>query len=229
MNTEYLDQFIEEARENSEELVAGLLRLETEEGEAIAATVGELFRFAHNIKGMAATVGIEAMTIVAHRMEDLLEHYRQGGGSPSPEEIDLLLNGCDVLSAMIDEAAAGTNPDMPTALIAQFDERAAALNPEKAAAEPQEQAVAEPAPAEPPAAAPAPAPEANGTPTHRFTIRLAEDCQLPGARAAMVLRTATSSGVVNDTSPSREDIFGGGVKEFSLDMCGFEDAAALAT
>ena len=91
MNTEYLDQFIEEARENSEELVAGLLRLETVEGDAVAATIAELFRFAHNIKGMAATVGIEAMTLVAHRMEDLLEHYRQGGGSPTPEEIDLLL------------------------------------------------------------------------------------------------------------------------------------------
>ncbi len=231
MNTEYLDQFIEEARENSEELVAGLLRLETEEGEAIAATVGELFRFAHNIKGMAATVGIEAMTIVAHRMEDLLEHYRQGGGSPSPEEIDLLLTGCDVLAAMIDEAAAGTNPDMPTALIAQFDERAAALKPDGDGADneaPQAEATPPPAPEPAQPAAPAP-PEANGTPTHRFTIKLAEDCQLPGARAAMVLRTATGAGVVVDTKPSREEIFGGGVKDFSLDMSDVEDPAGLAT
>ncbi len=86
MNTEYLDQFIEEARENAEELVAGLLRLENEQGEAVAATIAELFRFAHNIKGMAATVGIEAMTVVAHRMEDLLEHYRQGGGAHPPKK-----------------------------------------------------------------------------------------------------------------------------------------------
>ena len=72
MNTEYLDQFVEEARENAEELVADLLQLEHEDGDSIASTVGELFRFAHNLKGMAATVGIEAMTVVAHRMEDLL-------------------------------------------------------------------------------------------------------------------------------------------------------------
>ncbi|MDJ0954398.1 MAG: chemotaxis protein CheA [Acidimicrobiia bacterium] len=231
MNTEYLDQFIEEARENSEELVAGLLRLETEEGDAIAATVGELFRFAHNIKGMAATVGIEAMTIVAHRMEDLLEHYRQGGGSPSPEEIDLLLTGCDVLAAMIDEAAAGTNPEMPTALIAQFDERAAALAPDDAVADEEAQKadsgpVPAPGPEQPASAAPA---DGNGAPTHRFTIKLAEGCQLPGARAAMVLRTATGAGVVVATAPSREEIFGGGVTDFSLDMSGVEDPAGLAT
>lgn len=238
MNTEYLDQFIEEARENSEELVAGLLRLETEQDEAIAATVGELFRFAHNIKGMAATVGIDAMTIVAHRMEDLLENYRQGGGSPSPEEIDLLLAGCDVLSAMIDEAAAGTNPDMPTNLIAQFDERSAALKsgvgqePQAAPAAPA--ATVEASPEEPPAAsAPATPPtsetEPHGEPTHRFEVTLAEDCQLPGARAAMVIRTASTLGVIETTTPPRDQIFSGAVKEFSLDMSGVENPASLAT
>lgn len=230
MNTEYLDQFVEEARENSEELVAGLLRLETEEGEAVSATIAELFRFAHNLKGMAATVGIEAMTIVAHRMEDLLEFYRQGGGSPTPEEIDLLLAGCDFLSAMIDEAAAGATPEMPTALIAQFDERAKANTGEGSTPPPP--AVSEstaPAPAQqaadPDTAAPT---EVHGTPTHRFMVKLADDCQLPGARSAMVMRTAAGGGTIEATNPSKDEIFGGSVMEFSLDMSGIEDPAALA-
>jgi len=223
MNTEYLDQFIEEARENSEELVAGLLRLETENADAIAATVAELFRYAHNIKGMAATVGIEAMTIVAHRMEDLLEHYRQGGGSPSPDEIDLLLAGCDHLSSMIDEAASGVNPDMPTELIAQFDERFAALIPADDVSE------APPKVPEPvTASTDEPEPQASGEPTHRFTIKLADDCQLPGARSAMVLRTAAGNGVVEATNPSRDEIFGGSIKEFSIDMSGVADPADVA-
>jgi len=226
MNTEYLDQFVEEARENAEELVAGLLRLENEEGDAVVATIAELFRYAHNIKGMAATVGIDAMTIVSHRMEDLLEHYRQGGGSPTPEETDLLLSGCDVLSAMVDEAAAGTNPEMPVALIGQFDEHAAALNgagtkPEKDTPAPEE--------AENPSAPATADPASSGQPTHRLTVKLADDCQLPGARAAMVMRTASAEGKVEATAPSHEEIISGGIKEFSLDMSGVADVAALLT
>jgi two-component system chemotaxis sensor kinase CheA len=224
MNTEYLDQFIEEARENSEELVAGLLRLENEEGEAVAATIAELFRFAHNLKGMAATVGIEAMTIVAHRMEDLLEHYRQGGGSPTPEEIDLLLSGCDALSAMIDEAGAGTNPEMPTSLVAQFDQRAATLNGDA-----DEPGQPETAPVAQPTAATSPVtPSEPGASSHRLNVKLTEDCQLPGARAAMVLRTAGGEGDIESTRPSREEIMGGGIKEFSIDMSGVDDLDALA-
>jgi two-component system chemotaxis sensor kinase CheA len=227
MNTEYLDQFVEEARENAEELVAGLLRLESEEGEAIAATIAELFRFAHNIKGMAATVGIDAMTIVSHRMEDLLEHYRQGGGAPTPEEIDLLLSGCDALSAMVDEAATGTNPDMPVALIAQFDERAAALD--GAGTEPSTETSDKPGTgAEEPAAA-AQDTEPAGQPTLRLSIKLADDCQLPGARAAMVMRTASAAGKIEATSPTQEDIVSGAFKEFTLDMSGVADQVALVS
>jgi len=227
MNTEYLDQFIEEARENSEELVAGLLRLENEEGEAVAATIAELFRFAHNIKGMAATVGIEAMTIVAHRMEDLLEHYRQGGGVPSPEEIDLLLAGCDVLSAMIDEAGAGTNPEMPAGLIAQFDERATALKADEAPVQDGPRDAAKQPANESTELPDTPDEETSGHPTHQLTVRLNEDCQLPGARAAMVLRTASACGNVESTSPTRDQIISGNIKEFSINMSGIDDASAL--
>jgi two-component system chemotaxis sensor kinase CheA len=226
MNTEYLDQFIEEARENVEELVAGLLRLETVSGDAVASTIAELFRFAHNVKGMAATVGIDAMTIVAHRMEDLLEHYRQGGGSPSPEEIDLLLSGCDYLSSVIDEAAAGTTPETPKLLISQFDERRAALS--SAAGNPSgDPDEGSPAPQEPDPTSPATAETATssgGQATHRFVVELAEDCQLPGARAAMVLRTIAGAGSIVGTDPLREQIISGSLKRFTIEMAGVADS-----
>jgi two-component system chemotaxis sensor kinase CheA len=217
MNTEYLEQFVEEARENVEELVASLLRLETESGDAIAATVAELFRFAHNVKGMAATIGLEAITVVAHRMEDLFERYRQGGGRPDPDEIDLLLTGCDAVSTMIDEAATGGIPATPTELIARFD--MGASHSEQAAVE------NDPAPEDSPAeSAPSPA----TTATHRFTVTLTGECQLPGARAAMVVRTAGAEGTVVATDPGREHVFSGSVRSFAIDMCDVADPAALA-
>ena len=82
MSNDYMDLFVEEARENIDELIAGLLRLESEEASTAGQTINELFRFAHNVKGMAATVGLDPITVVAHRSEDLLAGYRQSGDKP---------------------------------------------------------------------------------------------------------------------------------------------------
>lgn len=74
LNAEIHDQayqfFIEEAPELLQVIESGLLQLRQEHS---TARVHELMRAAHSIKGGAASVGLEAIKTIAHRLEDIFK------------------------------------------------------------------------------------------------------------------------------------------------------------
>jgi two-component system chemotaxis sensor kinase CheA len=94
----YRAVFLEEATEHLEEMSRALLELERDpaRGEAIDL----VFRMAHSIKGMAASLGHDAITEVAHRLEDRMQAVR-AAGCVEGDDLALLFKGLEGLEAML--------------------------------------------------------------------------------------------------------------------------------
>lgn len=106
MNTNlYLDMFIEEAKEHINSMNEKILLLEKNpDHEEI---VQELFRSAHTIKGMAATMGFEEMTTLTHELEGVLDNVRNQYIRVNGRLIDSMLHCIDLMEHMLISIAAG--------------------------------------------------------------------------------------------------------------------------
>jgi two-component system, chemotaxis family, sensor kinase CheA len=108
----YLGLFIDEARENlktySNQLVAFEKELQRngrpESTHPDAQPISEIFRAAHSVKGMAASLEFQIIVDVAHCLEDLADKVRAHGRADR-ETIDLLLDGGDQLRALVEQVA----------------------------------------------------------------------------------------------------------------------------
>ena len=98
--SQYLPLFLAESREHLQELNLAVVRIEEQPEDG--ATVDEIFRIAHSLKGMSATMGFEGMAALTHQMEDVFELLRQRSGGLSRETVDVLLECLDALSAATD-------------------------------------------------------------------------------------------------------------------------------
>ncbi len=98
--SDYLPMFLAECRENLQELNLAVVRLE--EAPEDRETVDAIFRIAHSLKGMAATMGYEGMATLTHKMEDVFELLRQRGTGLTGEVVDVLLACLDALSGAVD-------------------------------------------------------------------------------------------------------------------------------
>src|ERR1700750_1265341 len=98
--SEYLPMFLAEAREHLQELNLAVVRIEERPDDR--ETVDEIFRIAHSLKGMSATMGFAGMAALTHQMEDVFELLRQRSGGLEREPIDVLLVCLDALSAAVD-------------------------------------------------------------------------------------------------------------------------------
>ena len=67
--SEYLPMFLAEGREHLQELNLAVVRIEEQPDDP--ETVDEIFRIAHSMKGMSATMGFAGMAALTHEMEDL--------------------------------------------------------------------------------------------------------------------------------------------------------------
>ena len=73
--SEYLPMFLAEGREHLQELNLAVVRIEETPDDR--ETVDEIFRIAHSLKGMSATMGFAGMAALTHEMEDVFELLRQ--------------------------------------------------------------------------------------------------------------------------------------------------------
>ncbi len=95
---EILEFFIPEAEEHLQIVQDCLLTLESSTDPDI---VHRLFRSMHTIKGSAAQVGLQRISHVAHRAEDLIGRVRDGEIKPSQKIIDLCFEAVDVIKKFV--------------------------------------------------------------------------------------------------------------------------------
>jgi two-component system sensor histidine kinase and response regulator WspE len=90
-----LDLFRMEADSQTQILTEGLLAMERIKGDASA--VESMMRAAHSIKGAAAIVGLEVVVQLAHGMEDAFVAAQHGKLALTPNRVDVLLAGVDLI------------------------------------------------------------------------------------------------------------------------------------
>ncbi|MCI5160224.1 MAG: hypothetical protein D3906_17745, partial [Candidatus Electrothrix sp. AUS1_2] len=96
-----LPDFIVEAAEHLEEMESSLLRLEQDYTDR--EVLDEIFRSIHTIKGAAQFVGIERVSELSHKMENLLDLIRRGEITLNTAIMDLLIAGKDRLALLTSE------------------------------------------------------------------------------------------------------------------------------
>ncbi|HPG24188.1 MAG: Hpt domain-containing protein [Spirochaetaceae bacterium] len=101
--------FLEESTEHLGEISRALLDLEKE--MASVAAIDTIFRMAHSIKSMAASLGYDPVAELSHRLEDRMEGVRAAGRVRDVEELGLLFRGLEALEAMV----AAVSEDQPLA------------------------------------------------------------------------------------------------------------------
>ncbi|GAC91742.1 chemotaxis protein histidine kinase [Anoxybacillus flavithermus NBRC 109594] len=91
--------FIDESKEHLQTINEQLLELEKNPDDV--SIVNEIFRSAHTLKGMSATMGFEDLANLTHQMENVLDAIRNGKISVTPELLDVIFRAVDDLEAMV--------------------------------------------------------------------------------------------------------------------------------
>jgi two-component system chemotaxis sensor kinase CheA len=193
--SEYLPMFLAEGREHLQELNLAVVRIEERPDDQ--DTVDEIFRIAHSLKGMSATMGFAGMAALTHEMEDVFELLRQRKGGLPRAAIDVLLECLDALSAAVDSIdESGEEQIEPKPLI----ERLKGLIRERDAEEPKVEAAAA---GELPADL---AEMADGRRVVQISATLSEDVQIPSVRAYMVLSALAELGETLACTPTPDEV-----------------------
>ncbi|MDI9219208.1 chemotaxis protein CheA [Clostridium tertium] len=108
--SQYMGMFLEESMDNLQTLNEALLDLE-QEPENIDK-VNEIFRVAHTIKGMAATMGFSNIAELTHKMEDVLSKFREGKLQVSRNVVTVLFDCLDTLERMVRNIEEGNDEEI---------------------------------------------------------------------------------------------------------------------
>jgi len=98
--------FVESCLEQLKNIEKAILDLETGQPAAKAETVALIFRAAHSIKGDAASMGVESVNSLAHKIENVLQPVREARLPVTSRLISELLTDFDLLRELI------TSPDL---------------------------------------------------------------------------------------------------------------------
>ncbi|WP_294521284.1 chemotaxis protein CheA [uncultured Anaerovibrio sp.] len=210
---QYMEMFLDESREHLQSLNDGLLSLENDPEDL--SVLNEIFRNAHTLKGMSATMGYTKTAELTHDMENLLDMLRKEQLKVSSEIIDVIFKCVDTLQEMVENIGSGESEDLVDVsdLVRQVNAIAKGESPSVEA------------PAE--AAAPAAAAPAGGGPAFELSetdrtvmkeaknsglvpfivhVEISENCLLKSARSYMVMNALDDIGDVIKSVPPAEDL-----------------------
>jgi len=199
--SEYLPMFLAECREHLQGLNLAVVALEQTPGDR--ERVDEVFRIAHSLKGMSATMGFSGMADLTHGMEDVFELLRQRRDGVTRAAVDTLLDCLDTLSAAVDSIdEGGTEEIEPAALIERLRSLIRTRRRDQ-----------------PPPDAPLVIPPGGHPDGVTVTVTLDADVAMPSVRAYMVLAALSDYGriVVSIPAEATVDEFSGRLIEVVLD------------
>jgi two-component system chemotaxis sensor kinase CheA len=203
---QYLSMFIEESKEHLQALNDNLLNLEQNPNDI--SIVHNIFRSAHTLKGMSATMGFEDIASLTHQMENVLDLLRNLKLQMDTVIFDCLFKSTDALEAMVEDIVqGGTGRADVSAIVAilksivagdhlkQTSSTAAASNESVPATVIDEfqysvmdQAIA------------------SGHQVFYVEVAVRDDCVLKAARAYMVFDVFERNGEVVKSTPSVQEI-----------------------
>ncbi len=129
--SQYRELFLSESREHLQGLNDLVLALERSPSDQDA--INSLFRAAHSLKGMAASMGYNSIAELAHKMEDLMFRVREGELLFESGIAGLLFEGADMLELQLNDVAEDRNLERDIGSLVQ---RLTDYTPSTAGAEP---------------------------------------------------------------------------------------------
>ncbi|MFC7061190.1 chemotaxis protein CheW [Halobacillus seohaensis] len=102
---QYLEIFIDESNEHLQSINDRLLDLEKSPEDL--TVVGEIFRSAHTLKGMSATMGYQDLSNLTHKMENVLDGVRNEQIHVDSDMLDVVFDSVDDLEAMVLDISEG--------------------------------------------------------------------------------------------------------------------------
>ncbi|MDQ0876421.1 two-component system chemotaxis sensor kinase CheA [Paenibacillus sp. V4I3] len=103
--SQYLSMFIDESKEHLQSLNENLLNLESNPQDI--SIVHNIFRSAHTLKGMSATMGFEDIAALTHEMENVLDLVRNSKIDMNPFIFDCIFKSLDSLESMVEDIIQG--------------------------------------------------------------------------------------------------------------------------
>jgi two-component system chemotaxis sensor kinase CheA len=203
---QYLPMFIEESKEHLQAMNENLLNLENNPHEI--SLIHHIFRSAHTLKGMSATMGFEDLASLTHEMENVLDLVRNNKLEMDSFIFECVFKSVDSLESMIQDIIQGGTgkADVTEIIIAlqlivtgdfhkQSNESLSEKNKIVTGCEIDEfqysvlqQSIDE------------------GNPVYVIKVCVREDCVLKAARAYMVFNLLERYGEVVKSTPSMQDI-----------------------
>ncbi len=98
---QYLTMFIDESNDHLQSLNENMLQLENNPDDL--GIVQVIFRSAHTLKGMAATMGFEDLASLTHQMENVLDLVRNEKLTMQDYIFDTLFRSLDALESMVQD------------------------------------------------------------------------------------------------------------------------------
>ncbi|QDH22872.1 chemotaxis protein CheA [Saccharibacillus brassicae] len=217
---QYLSMFIDESNDHLQSLNEKMLELEGSPEDISIVQV--IFRSAHTLKGMAATMGFEDLAALTHQMENVLDLVRNDKLKMQNFIFDTLFKSLDALDAMVQDITQGGEGKADvTAIVASLQSIVRGEVPSSEGSVPS--AAGASAPASPNAVSGVPISKKqiqldefqhsilkqSLTAGHRvlyIEVSIREDCQLKAARAYMVFDLLERSGEVVKSHPTVQEI-----------------------
>lgn len=206
--SKYKGMFLTEAREHLGSMNQLVVSLEKEPQDK--GTIDSLFRSAHSIKGMAASMGYDDVAELSHKMEDLMDKFRKEEMTVTPEAIDILLEGVDALERLTDAIEQESAADVDLSGIVERikgygeseDNRTGGITPHIKESEAEAEIVV-------PVLVPPPTGNQSPATGFKISIGISHDSSAPSIRAFLIYRKIKEYGEVVSMDPSEADIKGG--------------------
>lgn len=205
--SQYMSMFLEESMDNLQTLNDSLLQLEQEPNDI--DKLNEIFRVAHTIKGMAATMGFNQMAELTHKMEDVLSEFRDGQLKVTEKVVTVLFKCLDTLEQMVNNISDGVEDETPIDEIIRELESITDRKAEEPQSneEVQEKEIdATPVELNEYDINVVKQAEDRGFHSYQIKIMLSENTLLKSARAFLIFKSLEELGEIIKSIPSAEDI-----------------------
>ncbi len=204
---QYLSMFIDESKDHLQAMNENLLSLESNPQDI--SIVQSIFRSAHTLKGMSATMGFEDLASLTHEMENVLDLVRNGKLEMNSFIFDCIFKSLDSLESMVENIIQGGTGKADVTQIVAALKSIITGDYEKPAADRESE----------PAKDSMKAIELDefqysvlqqsielGLHVYYMEVTIREDCLLKAARAYMVFDVLEQNGEVVKSTPSVQEI-----------------------
>ena len=203
--TKYRDLFFEETDEYLQTLNECILELESHPEEK--GLIDEIFRAAHTLKGMAATMGYKTMTELTHSMENIFELFKNGSLKITGEVITLIFSCLDKLSEIVEDLRSEVEKEYDiTDLVGRLEALATGGDEEGLPEKSASFTTLGPADLDDTLKMLINSGRERGYEAYNLAIKLDEKCTLKGARSYLIINRLEQNGDIIHLDPPAEKL-----------------------